>query len=279
MPAAHSPPMPMPNSARKANSIAYEVENPLRQAKIENHTIDSISGSLRPYLSASVPAAAPPTSRMISVTVPSAPASARSTVKLFWMSIRMKVMMLKSNAVDDPPEEHRPEGAPLIARDLPVPGDAPACRGSVVEGADVAGVLTVTSLDGECEAYHGAAEHGPGSANRCTTGAPLGGTVKAEAGIDPASWSSALSHCPWFRRGSGIDESRRQVRADHRIHPGPRPRRGGAVCRRRLPHRAERLRVVGGGRGDPRRGIEDRHRVRTLYSGADLREPDRDHAR
>ena len=38
----------------------------------------------------------PPTSRIMSVTVPSAPASARSTVKLFWMSMMMNARMLKS---------------------------------------------------------------------------------------------------------------------------------------------------------------------------------------
>jgi hypothetical protein len=97
MPAAHSPPMPMPKIARSANSIAYEVEKPLSAAKIENQMIDSVSGSLRPYLSAIVPAMVPPRSRITSVTVPSAPASARSTVKLCWMSMMMNARMLKSN--------------------------------------------------------------------------------------------------------------------------------------------------------------------------------------
>ena len=82
MPAAHSPPIPMPNSARHANSIAYDVEKPLSTVNSENQTIESISGSLRPHRSAAVPAAAPPTRRNINVTVPSAPASALSTVKL-----------------------------------------------------------------------------------------------------------------------------------------------------------------------------------------------------
>ena len=72
------------------------VANPLRNAKSENHSTDSISGSLRPHLSAAVPAIVPPTSRIMSVTVPSAPASARSTVKLFWMSMMMNARMLKS---------------------------------------------------------------------------------------------------------------------------------------------------------------------------------------
>ena len=76
MPAAHSPPMPMPKSARSANSIVYDVEKPLRNANIDNQMIDSINGSLRPHLSAIAPATTPPTRRMTSVTVPSAPASA-----------------------------------------------------------------------------------------------------------------------------------------------------------------------------------------------------------
>ena len=59
--------------------------------------MDSISGSFRPHRSAIMPAPSPPTSRKNRVTVPSAPASAASTVKLFWMSIRMNVMMAKSN--------------------------------------------------------------------------------------------------------------------------------------------------------------------------------------
>src|SRR5687767_3847074 len=97
MPAAHSPPMPRPNSARSAKSIAYDVEKPLSAANSENHSTDTISGPLRPHLSAAVPANVPPASRMNSVTVPSAPASALSTVKLFWMSMTMNVRMLKSN--------------------------------------------------------------------------------------------------------------------------------------------------------------------------------------
>ena len=97
MPAAHSPPMPKPKSARRAKSIPYDVEKPLRKAKIENHNTDSISGSFRPHLSAAVPAMVPPMSRIMSVTVPSNPARARSTVKLCWMSMMMNARMLKSN--------------------------------------------------------------------------------------------------------------------------------------------------------------------------------------
>src|SRR5262245_8097554 len=69
---------------------------PLKPAKSENHRIEIMRGSRRPHRSAAVPARAPPTNLMKSVTVPSAPASARSIVKLFWMSIRMKVRMVKS---------------------------------------------------------------------------------------------------------------------------------------------------------------------------------------
>src|SRR5215510_4253144 len=98
MPAAHSPPIPMPNEARSPNSIAYEVEKPLKKANSENQRTESISGTLRPHLSASAPARVPPTRRMTNVTVPRRPASARSTEKLFSISMRMKVRMLKSNA-------------------------------------------------------------------------------------------------------------------------------------------------------------------------------------
>jgi len=94
MPAAHMPPMPTPNSARRAKSIAYDFEKPLRNANSENHRIESISGVLRPNRSADAPAATPPMSRMTSVTVASAPASALSTVKLFWISSRMIARML-----------------------------------------------------------------------------------------------------------------------------------------------------------------------------------------
>ena len=82
MPAAHSPPMPMPKSARKPKSMVYDDENPLRNANSENHRIDSSIGSLRPHLSAAVPATTPPTSRIRSVTVASRPASRLLTVKL-----------------------------------------------------------------------------------------------------------------------------------------------------------------------------------------------------
>ena len=82
IPAAHSPPIPIPKSARHAKSIAYEVEKPLRNAKMENHKMESISGPFRPHRSAAVPAVIPPTIRINIVTVPSAPASALSIVKL-----------------------------------------------------------------------------------------------------------------------------------------------------------------------------------------------------
>src|SRR6185503_2083398 len=55
-------------------------------------------GPLRPYLSASVPAPMPPIIRKNSVTVASAPASARLISKLRRMSVRTKVMIVKSKA-------------------------------------------------------------------------------------------------------------------------------------------------------------------------------------
>ena len=57
MPAAQTPPMPMPKSARSVNSIGYDVEKPLRKANSENQRIENISGPLRPQRSAAVPAA------------------------------------------------------------------------------------------------------------------------------------------------------------------------------------------------------------------------------
>ena len=73
----------MPKSARSANSIVYDVEKPLANAKIASHMIDSISGSLRPHLSAIAPETTPPARRMTSVTVPSAPASTASIANVF----------------------------------------------------------------------------------------------------------------------------------------------------------------------------------------------------
>src|SRR5262245_18732169 len=83
IPAAHSPPIPIPKSARNAKSIAYEVEKPLRNAKRENHNMESINDPFLPHRSAAVPAATPPTNRINIVTVPRAPARALSLVKLF----------------------------------------------------------------------------------------------------------------------------------------------------------------------------------------------------
>ncbi len=51
--------MPMPKSARNANSMRYEVENPPMKAKSEYQRIENISGNLRPQRSAAVPEADP----------------------------------------------------------------------------------------------------------------------------------------------------------------------------------------------------------------------------
>ena len=85
-------------------------------AKIENQRTDSISGSLRPHLSASVPAIVPPTSRMTSVTVPER-AGQRAVDREALLDVdEDEGEDVEVERVDDPPEEHRPEGAPLIAR-------------------------------------------------------------------------------------------------------------------------------------------------------------------
>ncbi len=81
MPAAQTPPMPMPNSARSPSSIPNVVENPLRHANIEYHRIENISGPLRPQRSAAVPAPMPPITRAKSVTDPMVPTSALLTLK------------------------------------------------------------------------------------------------------------------------------------------------------------------------------------------------------
>ena len=88
--------MPMPKSARIANSMRKDVEKPPRNEKAEYHRIENINGPLRPQRSAAVPAPIPPATRKISVIVPSEPTSALSTVKLRWMSTRRNVRMVKS---------------------------------------------------------------------------------------------------------------------------------------------------------------------------------------
>src|SRR5579872_4346014 len=105
MTAAHTPPMPMPNSARIAKSIPYDVEKPPRNEKTEYQRIENISGPLRPQRSAAVPAPMPPATRKISVMVPSAPASALSTVKLRWMSTSRNVRMVKSKPSSTQPRK------------------------------------------------------------------------------------------------------------------------------------------------------------------------------
>ncbi len=118
MPAAHSPPMPRPNSARSANSIAYDVEKPHSAANTENQMIDSVSGSLRPYLSAIVPAMVPPTSRIISVMVPSRPARAPIDGEALLNVDDDEGEDVEVERIDDPAEKDCPERAPLGWRDI-----------------------------------------------------------------------------------------------------------------------------------------------------------------
>jgi len=62
--------------------MTYDVDRPLRNANSVNHAIENMIGGLRPHRSAAVPAPMPPRTRNISVTVPSAPASAELMEKL-----------------------------------------------------------------------------------------------------------------------------------------------------------------------------------------------------
>ena len=94
IPAAQTPPMPIPNSARHVNNMPYEVEKPLRKAHIEYQRIENISGPFRPQRSAAVPAPIPPTSRNINVICPSRPASAALTAKLRCTSTSRKVRIV-----------------------------------------------------------------------------------------------------------------------------------------------------------------------------------------
>src|SRR3984885_1131159 len=67
-PTGHSAPMPMPSSARNRNRNQKLGEKPAIKLHAEYHTIDSISGHLRPMRSASQPFATPPTIRIHKVS-------------------------------------------------------------------------------------------------------------------------------------------------------------------------------------------------------------------
>jgi hypothetical protein len=63
-----------------------------------NQAIEKMIGGFRPHRSAAVPAPIPPSTRNISVTVPSNPASAALIEKLCWMLTSTNVRIVKSNA-------------------------------------------------------------------------------------------------------------------------------------------------------------------------------------
>ena len=121
MPAAHSPPIPIPKSARKPKSMAYEVEKPLRHAKIENQSIDSISGSLRPYLSGH--RACNHATNQAKEQRYSAEGSGECAV------YRKALLNIKKNegqngeveAVEHPPQKSGEERLPLLPVDLSIP--------------------------------------------------------------------------------------------------------------------------------------------------------------
>ncbi len=98
------------------------VEKPLRDAKSENHSTDIISGSLRPHLSAAVPAMVPPMSRMNSVDgAQSARECAVDREALLNVDDDER-KDVEIERIDDPSQEHGPERPPLLAGDLTVPG-------------------------------------------------------------------------------------------------------------------------------------------------------------
>src|SRR6516165_7206265 len=67
-PAGHSPPMPMPSSARKMNRYVNVGEKPAAKLASEYHRVEIISGILRPTRSASQPEPTAPSSLSHNVT-------------------------------------------------------------------------------------------------------------------------------------------------------------------------------------------------------------------
>jgi len=86
VPAAHSPPMPRPNSRRKAKNHLNVGARPLIAENIEKVRIEIISGSLRPTRSPKVPKITPPKRRQISVPVMTVPIATRPTPKVLLIS-------------------------------------------------------------------------------------------------------------------------------------------------------------------------------------------------
>ena len=125
-PAASPPPTPRPSRCQTApgtrTASCRRWEKPLRNANSENQRIDSISGSLRPHRSAITPAPNPPTSRNISVTVPSAPRQRRIDRKAGLDVDQDERHDGEVEPVEQPAEERGEKRPPLLPVDLAKPG-------------------------------------------------------------------------------------------------------------------------------------------------------------
>ena len=86
-PAAHSPPSPIPTTARQNTSSPTVREVAVNAVNAENARIDHISERARPYRSESQPNSMPPSAEVTSGAAPSAPAAA----ELKWNSSRIVV--------------------------------------------------------------------------------------------------------------------------------------------------------------------------------------------
>ena len=106
-------------AARTASRTTWRTRSGTRRARTTAPTASA--GSLRPHLSAAVPAIVPPTSRMISVTVPSSARERAVDGEALLDVDDDEGEDVEVERVDDPAEEDGPERAPLIARDLPIP--------------------------------------------------------------------------------------------------------------------------------------------------------------
>ena len=113
-PAGHSAPMPMPRAVRNSSSNQKLGARPARRLQTENQAIEIINGFLRPIRSASQPEAVAPTSRIHNVKVKTTATSVSGTPKSLEIGTISSRKMVKSKAVERPPEPSGDPGEPLI---------------------------------------------------------------------------------------------------------------------------------------------------------------------
>src|SRR6516225_2689773 len=104
-PAGHSPPMPMPSSARKMNRYVNVGENPAAKLASEYHKIEIINGILRPTLSASQPEPTAPTNRSHNVTDSTKATSVNGTWNSCEIGTMIKRNIVKSKASSVQPSQ------------------------------------------------------------------------------------------------------------------------------------------------------------------------------